>query len=212
MKLANNPYLTILRDKNSSMEEFRKAADNLSHLLAQQVLLSLECSPKGIDTPLAHYEGTTLNKNIVIIPILRAGLAMFGMFKHYFPGPVGFLGIGRNEETAAAQVYYENVPKAKSNSLAILLDPMLATGGTALAAVSILKEKGYQESDIIFSGMISAKPGREKFSSRYPQVKLIIAAEDPKLNDKKFIVPGLGDFGDRYFATECSLHGGGIAG
>ena len=135
--------------------------------------------------------------------ILRSGITMLQPFLEYFPqATVGVIGMRRDEQTAEPHLYYENIPPLQQDQLVLLLDPMLATGGTTVATLKILTERGIKEENVVFVGIVSAPEGVQNLKVNFPQVKTLIAAEDERLNSDFFIVPGLGDFGDRYFGTE----------
>lgn len=196
-------FLTRLRDENNSRRDFRRAADSLARLLALQALAALEQESVEVLSPLGAAEGAKVKHSVILVPILRSGLAMVDPFRSVFPdSKVGFVGIKRDEMTAQPIHYYQNIPSISSDDRVLILDPMLATGGTAIETVGIIKEMGVEEKRILFLGMICATKGRERVQKAFPEINLIIAAEDPLLNSRQFIVPGLGDFGDRYFGTE----------
>jgi uracil phosphoribosyltransferase len=136
---------------------------------------------------------------VVLVPILRAGMALLPAFLALFPeAPIGFFGIKRDEKTALPHLYYEKLPSIAETDTVFLLDPMIATGGTACLALKLLKQKGAKE--IFLFAVIGATIGMKKVEHEHPEVKMLVAAEDPELNAQKMIVPGLGDFGDRYFS------------
>lgn len=192
--------LTILRDEKTTVEHFRQAAHRLADLLAAEATTLVEEKPKTIKTPLAKTEGAFIHQRIVLVPILRAGMVLVPSFLKYFPdSPLGFYGIRRDEATAAPQLYYENVPPLKSTDLVFVLDPMIATGGTAVLALQHLKDKG--ASRLILVGVLASKEGLDKIKKQHSDVTTHVAATDPELNNRKFIVPGIGDFGDRYFGS-----------
>lgn len=192
--------LTILRDEKTSVGHFRQAAQQLADLIAAEATTFVEETPKAIKTPLAKAEGMSIHQRIVLVPILRAGLVLVPSFLKYFPdAPIGVFGIRRDEATAAPQLYYENLPVLKSTDFVFLLDPMIATGGSALLALQHLIDKGITK--IILVGILGSKEGVEKIKKQHPNVEILVAAKDPELNSRKFILPGLGDFGDRYFGS-----------
>jgi uracil phosphoribosyltransferase len=194
--------LTILRDKNTNISQFRKASNKLAFILAGEVGSHLEKEKIKVTTPLGKANGQKIKNNIVIIPILRAALSILPPFLRFFEeAKVGFLGLKRDEKTAIAHVYYKNLPKISSNDDIIILDPMIATGGSGTKAIEILKENGVKEEKIIFTAVICATEGILKIKQVYPKVKIFYVQEDKELNKEKFIIPGLGDFGDRYFGT-----------
>jgi uracil phosphoribosyltransferase len=196
-------YLTRLRDKKTSMADFRVVADKLSHVLAQRTFEHINLKKVSVQTPLTETEGAEVAHQIVLIPILRSGLAFLPAFLYYFSqADVGFVGLKRNEDTAIAYEYYRNLPEIKKDATVILIDPMFATGGSAMKAIEIIKSLGVPEEHILFASMIAAPEGIELVEKNFPKVKRIILQTDDHLDAKKFIVPGIGDFGDRYFGTE----------
>jgi len=198
-----NLLMTILRDKNTSMHEFRTTANKLALILAQESANYLETKNETIITPLEiETTGSKITEDIILIPILRSGLALLPAFIEYYPhAKIGCVGLKRDEETAVAHLYYKNLPKINEHDHVIVLDPMLATGGSTAATLKILTDLGIKEEQMLFVGVICATEGLQKINSEFPKVKTFIAAHDATLNDKKFIVPGLGDFGDRFFGT-----------
>jgi uracil phosphoribosyltransferase len=168
-------FLKILRDRSTSRVAFREAADKLGILMAEEI----------------HVEKATL------VPILRAGIALLHPFQKKFPAaPIGFLGIRRDEKTALPHLYYENLPPLTEQIL--ILDPMLATGGSANLAIDRLKSKGAKHIHLI--SVIASRDGIEAIKKRHQDIKIYSVAIDETLDADKFIVPGLGDFGDRYFS------------
>lgn len=146
--------------------------------------------------------GSTMPNRVILTTILRSGLAMLPAFVELFPSaPVGFFGIRRDEKTAEPHLYYENLPKISSLDWVFLIDPMLATGGSATLALTKLKESGAHFNQTMLISIVAAQQGADKIRKIFPAITLITAAIDPSLNDRKYIVPGLGDFGDRYFGT-----------
>lgn len=190
--------LSHLRDTTTSTADFRSNAEIISSLLLTEAASSLLLTQKSIMTPLTTTAGNYLEENIVIVTILRAGLAMLGPTLKIFPhAPVGLVGLARDEKTALADEYYVKLPNITDESVVFLLDPMLATGGSLLHVLKkITKAK-----EIRLVTIISAPEGITAINTAFPNVHIITGAVDEKLNDKKFIVPGLGDFGDRYFGT-----------
>lgn len=197
-----NSLLTLLRDKNTSLEAFRHASHRLGSILAAEVAQKLHEKPKDIETPLSPMQGAELSANIILIPILRAGMALLPPFLSLFPkASVGFFGIKRDEATAKPIEYYENIPPFSPKDALIILDPMIATGGSAHVAVKKLLSKGATLSQIQLAGVIGATDGIAFLHSHHPGLPITVAGIDKELNSHKFIVPGLGDFGDRYFGT-----------
>ena len=194
--------LTILRDQNTSPEEFRKTSHQLGSLLATEAAALLTEEPKTVQTVFSKAEGKTISERVILIPILRAGIALLPSFLKYFPtAPVGFFGIKRDEKTAKPHLYYTKLPALQSTDTIFLLDPMIATGGSALVAIDHIASQGIPPSKIILVGIIGALQGIQKIKTAHPHLKIVLGGEDPELNAQKFIVPGLGDFGDRYFLT-----------
>src|SRR3972149_98542 len=194
--------LTVLRDKKSTRAQFRRAADKLAELLAADAALHVQQEGISVETPLGKAAGSRLQEQIVLLPILRAGLLMLPHFMHLFEdSKVGFFGIRRDEKTALPQLYYENLPSFSPHDRLFLLDPMIATGGSASLALAHLKAKGADMSKVHLIGILGAKEGLEKIRKEFPQITINVVAVDPALSLRKFIVPGLGDFGDRYFGT-----------
>ena len=195
-------FLTLLRDRGTPMALFRDAARELARLLAAEASLLLPLQTTHIDTPLAPAAGKRLSQPAVLIPILRAGLALLPAFQELLPeAPIGFFGMRRDEKTALPRLYYENLPPLSPNGWVLLLDPMLATGGSANLAFDRLKSLGQDLAKAILISIIAAPEGVRALKTRHPEVRLITGAVDMKLDAKKFIVPGLGDFGDRFFGT-----------
>lgn len=173
---------TALRNKKTKTEEFRKSAHEVAHKLAKEV------------------SRHTTKKRIILVPILRAGLALLPAFIEKFPeASVGFIGLKRNEKTLKPKAYYQNIPKISKNDTVIVLDPMIATGGSAVAGITALVKAGARKENIIFVGVISAPEGIANLQKNFPLVRILCAEYDKKLDKRGYIVPGLGDFGDRYF-------------
>lgn len=193
---------TILRDTNTSTADFRRAAEQAATLLACETLQHIEEEAIAIETPVARTTGYKPKRSIVLVPILRSGLALLPSFLHFFEDArVGFVGCRRNETTAVAEEYYRNFPKINTDDTVIILDPMLATGGSSKDAISALIESGVPEKNIIAAYLVGAPEGKSFLETSFPGMTIVVGALDQKLNDKKYIVPGLGDFGDRYFGT-----------
>lgn len=194
--------LTILRDKKTAMPEFRRAAHQLAELMAAELVLSLSSEPVSLETPIAPAKGFKTPQKAVLIPIYRSGIVLLPAFMAYFPdAPVGFFGIRRDDNTAKPIPYYENLPKITGDNTVIILDPMIATAGSALHVLERLSALEIHPSRIYLAAIIGSIEGIKKIKAKYPYINLRVVAEDPSLSDKKFIVPGLGDFGDRYFGT-----------
>jgi uracil phosphoribosyltransferase len=192
--------LTLLRDEKTPVEVFRQASHQLAALLAAEASALVTEDPKMVKTPVGQAEGASVSHRVVLVPILRAGIAMLPAFLQYFPqAPISFIGICREEGTAKPKLYYENIPALRPTDLVLILDPMIATAGSALLTIDYLIKKGASQMALI--GMLGSREGLEKIESEHPDLTMIVAAEDSELNSRKFIVPGLGDFGDRYFGN-----------
>ncbi|MCG8374515.1 MAG: uracil phosphoribosyltransferase [Balneolales bacterium] len=193
-------YLTYLRDKTTDTALFRRAMANIGVILAYHALDDLELDETEIETPIQKTKGYIPGQEVVIIPILRAGLSLVDGIVSFMPeAKVGHVGVYRNEETHQPVNYYHNLPGGIDAALNLVVDPMLATGGSGSHALSFLKENGAKK--IKFVSLIAAPEGIEKLQKTHPDVPIITASIDEKLNEHAYIVPGLGDAGDRYFGT-----------
>ena len=204
VRLVSHPLiehkLAILRDASTPTFQFRMLVDEISHLMIFEATRDLALKNVSVQTPVAQAQAKKLATKVMICPILRAALGMLeSVFKIIPNASVGFLGFQRNEETAQAEFFYAKLPKDAKERMAIIIDPMFATGGTAIDAVKFLREKGVKE--IKFISIIAAPEGLKRFSEIYPDVEVYTASIDEKLNEKNYIVPGLGDAGDRVFNT-----------
>lgn len=192
--------LAILRDKNTDPFQFRMLIDEISYLLMFEACSDLTLKSAPVQTPVAPANAQKLDAKIMICPILRAALGMLdAVFKLIPDASVGFLGFERNEKSLEAQFYYAKFPQDFTSRQAIIIDPMFATGGTAIEAVKFLKKKGVEK--IKFISILGAPQGLKKFSEIYPDVPVYIAKIDEGLNENGYIIPGLGDAGDRVFNT-----------
>ncbi len=192
--------LSILRDETTKIVEFRSAMSRIATILAYESLKELPLRKTTIHTPIEATSGYHINTEIVVVPILRAGLTLVDAIMNFIPdAKIGHLGMYRDETTHEPVDYYSNLPEEVSNGLVLVVDPMLATGGSADDAIGYLKKQGAK--NIRFTSLISAPEGLDRITDKYPDVSIITAAVDEKLNDDAFIVPGLGDAGDRYFGT-----------
>lgn len=194
--------LTKLRDINTSTKEFREIVNEISLLMGYEVFRDLPTKEIEVETPITTGKFPILSgKKLALVPILRAGLGMVeGMLSLVPSAKVGHIGLYRDPETSEPVEYYCKLPADSSKRTAILLDPMLATGGSAEAAVDFVKAKGVK--DIKFVCIISAPEGIKRLHKAHPDVSIFCAAEDEGLNDANYIVPGLGDAGDRLFGTK----------
>lgn len=192
--------LTILRDAETNTIDFRAALARVATILAYFALKELPLKKIAINTPVTATEGFQLDTKIIVVPILRAGLSLVDAIIDFVPdAKVGHLGMYRDEKTHKPVDYYSKLPDGLDKALVLLVDPMLATGGSADDAIGFLKKQG--ATNIRFISLISAPEGLDIIQNKYPDVSIITASIDEKLNDDAFIVPGLGDAGDRYFDT-----------
>ncbi|MBN2305648.1 MAG: uracil phosphoribosyltransferase [Anaerolineae bacterium] len=192
--------LTLLRRTKTEHKKFRELIRELAMLLGYEAMADLRLSDIAVDTPLASAPGYHLEDDIGLIPILRAGLGMVDGFLEMIPGAqVWHLGLYRDEHTLRPVSYYNKLPIEPTVHVCIVLDPMLATGGSAVAACDVLKAWGVRR--IKFVGLIAAPEGLEAVAKAHPDVPVYLAAVDERLNENGFIVPGLGDAGDRQFGT-----------
>ena len=192
--------MSYMRDVATKPKLFRELVSEVATFLAYEALRNLETVEIPIETPVAKTTGRKVAEEIVIVPILRAGMGMLDAMLRVLPyAKVGVLGMQRNEKTAEPVPYYAKVPPAKGNEMAIAIDPMFATGGSAVDAVSQLKALGYRK--IVFLSLVSAPEGVANFEKHHPDVPVYTAALDERLNERFYIVPGLGDAGDRIFGT-----------
>ncbi|QPC81153.1 uracil phosphoribosyltransferase [Phototrophicus methaneseepsis] len=192
--------LTALRATSTDHRTFRELVRELSMLLCYEATLDMETKPKQVVTPMGETTGAEVKETIGLVPIMRAGIGMTDGIMELLPSvQVWHIGLYRDEETLRPVSYYNKLPQAPTVQVCLVLDPMLATGGSAIATVNILKEWGVAR--IKYVGLLAAPEGVEAFSSAHPDVPIHVAALDERLNDIGFIVPGLGDAGDRMFGT-----------
>jgi len=192
--------LSILRQADTDTAGFRAAMARIATILAYFSLKELPLKETRIQTPITETKGYNIDTEIIVVPILRAGLTLVDAIMNFIPdAKVGHLGMYRDEKTHEPVDYYSNLPDEISKGLVLLVDPMLATGGSADDAIGYLKKQGAK--NIRFTSLISAPEGLKRITEKYPDVSIITAAVDEKLNEDAFIVPGLGDAGDRYFGT-----------
>jgi uracil phosphoribosyltransferase len=188
-----------LRDRSTPPEEFRVLARKVITLLLYEATADLEVRRGTVQTPLAEADSISIEREVVAIPVLRAGLGLLAPVLELLPRvSVGYIGLERDEETAVARIYYKKLPHLVGK-VPLLLDPMLATGGSAAQALDLIKEAGGRDPRMIC--VVAAPEGVKVLEERHPEVHVYTAALDERLNDKAYIVPGLGDFGDRLFGT-----------
>ncbi len=191
--------LTQLRDRTTEPEQFRRYSRILTTLLAIEATRSIDTKACSVETPMEPHTGSELAGGLAAIPILRAGLGMLEPIVEIFPDvAVGYIGLERNHETAIARSYYCKLPTLSDRTV-LCLDPMLATGGSASQAISLIKANGGRR--IIMISVVSAPDGVNKLSSDHPDVPIFTASLDRALNAQKYILPGLGDYGDRLYGT-----------
>ena len=192
--------LVELRDKRTTPDRFRRAATRISVLLAAEALRGVGTSQVTVETPLGPASGRTLAPEIVVVPVLRAGLGMLDAVLELVPtARVGHIGLQRDELTAVASQYYSKLPARLDNSFVLMIDPMLATGGSAVAALDLLARAGATTIRIVC--IVAAPEGVSLVEQQHPDVGIFTPVVDRQLNDHKYIVPGLGDFGDRLYGT-----------
>ncbi len=203
LHILNHPLgahiMTHLRDRTTKPAAFRTLANRISLLLALEANKDLALRNIPIETPLEPMASPVLAQPMVVIPILRAGLGMVQSFLDLFPDvSVGYIGLERDHTTAKARSYYFKLPELTGRRI-VIVDPMLATGGSAVYALNSIKAAG--GTDIRIVCIVSSPEGVERVHSAHPEVPIFTAAHDRGLNDKKYILPGLGDFGDRLYGT-----------
>ncbi len=192
--------LVELRDKQTSPAHFRRAATRISVLLAAEALREAPSVVVTVETPIGPAPGRRLKPEVVVVPVLRAGLGMLDAVLELVPDArVGHIGLQRDEETAIASRYYSKLPNRLEHSYVLMIDPMLATGGSAVAAIDLLHQAGARDVRIVC--IVAAPEGIATVEQHFPHVHIYTPVVDLKLNEHKYIVPGLGDFGDRLYGT-----------
>jgi uracil phosphoribosyltransferase len=204
LKLVEHPLvqdaLAELRDARTPPPAFRRAANRISVLLAAEAMRDVPVVPAVITTPLGPADGRVVRNDVVVVPVLRAGLGMLDAVLELFPSArVGHIGLQRDEATAIASRYYSRLPPGINDSFVLMIDPMLATGGSAAAAIDLIKAAGATTIRMIC--IVSAPEGVKLLERQHPDVVVYTPVIDRELNAHKFIVPGLGDFGDRLYGT-----------
>lgn len=204
-KLLDHPLikhkLTNIRQKDTKMKDFYQNVEEIAGLMAYEITRNFPLREVEISTPICDTVQYELAQDVVIVPILRAGLGMVEGIRRLIPtAKVGFIGLYRNEETLEPCEYYAKFPETITDSIVLVVDPMLATGGSAAAAISMLKMRGCK--DIRYVGLVGAPEGVDCLQKKHPDVDVYLAALDEKLNENGYIVPGLGDCGDRLFGTK----------
>jgi len=192
--------LTVLRNKNTGNKEFRELVSEITMFLAYEALKHVAVDDMEIDTPLAPMVGKRISNDIVIVPVLRAGVGMLHSICQLLPmARVGFVGVYRDHDTKTPVEYYTKLPPARNDPIAFVVDPMLATGGSTNAVIDILKK--HDIPTVVVLAIVSAPEGIRTVESAHPDVTVYTAAVDERLDADKYIVPGLGDAGDRLFGT-----------
>ena len=203
--VSNHPLIqnkmAMLRNKNTCTKEFKEIISEVAMLLCYEATRHIELVPAKVETPIAEADVNVINRGFAIVPILRAGMGMRDGLLTLMPtAKVGFIGLYRDPETLKPVEYYCKLPNGIENMEVFVTDPMLATGGTAVAGIDFIKEKGAKK--ITFLCILAAPDGVKKLREAHPDVDIYAAAYDEKLNDHGYIVPGLGDAGDRIFGTK----------
>jgi len=189
-----------LRDARTEPPAFRRAANRISVLLAAEALRDVPSAPGTVVTPLGPAEGRVVRDDVVVVPVLRAGLGMLDAVLELLPAArVGHIGLQRDEATAIASKYYSKLPADLGNSYVLMIDPMLATGGSAVAAIDLMKASGARTIRMIC--IVAAPEGVALVERHHPEVPVYTPVVDRHLDAHKYIVPGLGDFGDRLYGT-----------
>lgn len=206
VKILDHPLirhkLAIIRDKNTDTKQFREVVEELATLMAYESFKDVPTQEIVVETPLETVKQTVVKENsIAIVPILRAGLGMVNGILTLFPAAkVGHIGLYRNEETLEPQEYYCKLPTGIENKVVMVVDPMLATGGSATDAITMIKKRGCKK--IKLMSIIAAPEGVEKVATAHPDVEIFVSTLDRQLNEHGYILPGLGDAGDRIFGTK----------
>lgn len=193
--------LTLLRRKDTDTKDFRETLGEIAGLMAYEITRDLPLKNITIETPLSKCETQELARDVVLIPVLRAGLGMVEGISNLIPSArIGHIGMYRDHETLLPNTYYSKFPDNISDAVVMVLDPMLATGGSSSAAIQVLKNKGAKTIKLVC--VVGAPEGIEKIRKDHPDVQIYLAGLDEKLNEYGYIVPGLGDAGDRLFGTK----------
>ena len=205
LRLVDHPLvqdaLMELRDAGTKPPAFRRAANRISVLLAAEALRDVPSTAGTVITPLGPAPGRVVRGDVVVVPVLRAGLGMLDAVLELLPAArVGHIGLQRDESTAIASKYYSKLPANLSDSYVLMIDPMLATGGSAVAAIDLIKRSGGRLIRMIC--IVAAPEGVALVEKQHPEIPIYTPVVDDHLNAHKYIVPGLGDFGDRLYGTE----------
>ena len=203
--VLNHPLIThklaIMRDEKTCTKDFSQQLDEIASLMAYEVSRDLPVKDVEVKTPMAVCKTQMLAKDVILVPILRAGMGMTQGIRNLIPtAKVGFIGLYRNEETLEPVEYFAKFPKNLDDAIVMVLDPMLATGGSSSAALDMIKKRGAKNIKLVC--LVGAPEGVKCVEEHHPDVDIYLAALDEKLNDIGYIVPGLGDAGDRIFGTK----------
>ena len=203
--VLNHPLIThklaIMRDEKTCTKDFSQQLDEIASLMAYEVSRDLPVKDVEVKTPMAVCKTQMLAKDVILVPILRAGMGMTQGIRNLIPtAKVGFIGLYRNEETLEPVEYFAKFPKNLDDAIVMVLDPMLATGGSSSAALDMIKKRGAKHIKLVC--LVGAPEGVKYVEEHHPDVDIYLAALDEKLNDIGYIVPGLGDAGDRIFGTK----------
>jgi len=202
---VNHPLLdhklSVLRDKRTETKEFRELASEITMLLTYEALKNLNTYEKEIETPLVKTTGSFVKESIIVIPVLRAGVGMLDAMLHLIPeAKIGFVGLYRDHDSKEPIEYYVKLPEDVSDARVVIVDPMLATGGSINATIDIIKKKGYNKIKVLT--IISSPEGIKAVEDAHPDVEIYTGNIDERLDERKYIIPGLGDAGDRLFGTK----------
>ncbi len=205
LEVLNHPLithkLTQMRKQETGTKDFRENLDEIAELMAYEVCRDLPVNPVDITTPMGPCTGFELSREVVIVPILRAGIGLLDGIRRLVPtAKVGFIGLYRNEETLEPVEYFAKFPKNLDQAIVMVVDPMLATGGSAIDAISMVKARGAKNIKLVC--LVGAPEGVKAMQKAHPDVDIYLAALDDHLNENGYIVPGLGDAGDRIFGTK----------
>lgn len=205
LEVLNHPLithkLTQMRKKETGTKDFRENLDEIAELMAYEVCRDLPTKPVDITTPIGPTTGFELSKEVVIVPILRAGIGLLDGIRRLVPtAKVGFIGMYRDEETLMPHEYFAKFPSNLEDAIVMVVDPMLATGGSAVDAISAVKQRGAKNIKLVC--LVGVPEGLQAVQHAHPDVDVYLAALDDHLNEKGYIVPGLGDAGDRIFGTK----------
>lgn len=196
---------TIMRDRDAARDDFVRHSRRTLRLLVEAAIDLLPHEPRDVTTQVGHtYRGLALTPDICGVSIARAGDSMEAELRDLCPAaPIGKILIQRDKTTKLPRLYYSSLPRDIADRHVLLLDPMLATGGTALAAIGVLLDAGVAEENIVFVSLITVPEGIAALHGRYPRVRLVTSAVDERLNENAYMIPGIGDFGDRFYGTDA---------